>query len=148
MSPRHRLFIGSLLTTMASGCISAVTEGDVVVQVLRGVVYGRIVSQAGTAAAGAGIVLRPDPNGQCPAQEQPSPGVAEIQTSTRTDGTFRADIVLSAGIGVSLETSCVRLDITSPASAGLKDTSVSVGPLRFTATVTDSVRADIVLQSQ
>jgi hypothetical protein len=148
MSPRHRLVIAVLVISMAPGCIDALTEGDAVVQILRSVVYGRVLSEAGTAASGARIVLRPDPNGQCPAQQQHSPSVAEVQTSTGADGTFRAEVVLSAGAGVTLETSCVRLDITPPTSAGLRDTSVSVGPVRFTRVLTDSVRADIVLQIQ
>jgi hypothetical protein len=141
-----RLLLAPFVMALVSGCVRDITEGGADVQILRGVVYGTVSSEDGMKVPGVGVEVRPDPNGSCPAQEANSPNVATIQASTGADGTFRAEAVLGVGIDVSVRATCVRLDVTSIASSDLMDTSASVGPLRFAKTVTDSVRADIVLQ--
>jgi hypothetical protein len=132
---------------LAAGCHRNITEGGAELRILRGVVYGNVSAQTGAGVSGVGIDLRPDPNGGCPAQDELSPNVATVQAVTGADGAFRAEVFLAVGTEISVQSSCVRLDIAPTPSAGLRDTSVSVGPVQFMRTVSDSVHAGIVLRT-
>lgn len=109
------------------------------------VMYGLVASEAGVGLAGVRVALQPDPEGQCPATRNRRGDVAPTVATTDAAGRFRVSVVQ----GKNFESACVWIEVTPPAALGVRDTSISVGPVRFTLRdASDSVRTDVTLAAR
>jgi hypothetical protein len=113
---------------------------------LWAVVYGTVKSEAGSPVPGARVTMRAELEGACPATAHTNVNVATYEAFTDESGAFRAEVKNDLWPHVRVEDFCVHLVVTPPVVTGLRDTAFSVGPTRFSVVVTDSARADIVLQ--
>jgi hypothetical protein len=133
---------------LLSPLLACQVDGPVTLVPVSAVVYGTVVAVSGQAVPGVRIEMRLDPEGRCPALEQTNVNVGTIETMTDEEGAFRTEVLHAISLDDPLEATCVRLVVSPPLPAGLRDTAISVGPVRFTRFVTDSVRAEIVLQAR
>jgi hypothetical protein len=137
-----RLALTSWLLLALGGCM---TETVTIVP-LWAVVYGTVSSAGGSPAAGVWVTMRAELEGACPATAHTNVNVATYEAFSDDEGKFRAEVRNDRWPHVQVEDFCVHLVITPDPLSGLRDTALSVGPVRFSPTVTDSVRADVVLQ--
>ena len=130
------------LTLLALACAG---EEPLTLTPFRAVVYGMVMSTSQASIPNVTVLMRSDPQGRCPAQEDNAVGVTPVQAVTDATGRFRGSVLLLIPLGTPFDTSCIRLDISPPIA--FRDTSISVGPVHFAPAVpSDSVRADIVLE--
>lgn len=137
----RRLALPFWLLLALSGCM---TETVTVVP-LWAVVYGTVRSEAGSPVPGVRITMRAELEGACPATAHTNVNVATYEAISDGGGYFRAEVKNDRWPHVQVEDFCVHLVITPDPLSGLRDTAMSVGPVRFSPTVTDSVRADVIL---
>jgi hypothetical protein len=137
----------ALLSSLLLAPCACMTETVDLTPVLA-VIHGTVRSDAGSPVPAARVALRTQPEGFCPATEHTSVNVGTIEALTDAGGTYRAEVLYLAWPHEETRDFCVHLVITPDPLSGLRDTAISVGPVHFSPTVTDSLRADVVLQQR
>ena len=143
MSLLPRILRVSLAVVALVGCL---TDETVTLRPGQAVVYGTVRSVSGSPVPDVWVAMRVDNTAACPATENTNVNVGTFDTYADAAGAFRVEVHYDLWPQDRTRDFCVHLVVTAPIHENLRDTALSVGPLRFTATVTDSVRADIVLQ--
>jgi hypothetical protein len=92
--------------------------------------------------------MRAELEGACPATAHTNVNVATYDAFSDESGAFRAEVKNDLWPHVQVEHFCVHLVVTPPVATGLRHTALNVGPTRFSVVVTNSARADIVLQAR
>jgi hypothetical protein len=141
MTPSSRLL---WLVPVLTGLSACLTDETVTVRPVWAVVYGTVRSASGSPVSGALVAMRAEPEGACPATEHTNVNVATYEALSDNNGAFRAEVKNDIWPHVHTQDFCVHLVVSSPGS-GFRDTALSVEPIHFSPTVTDSARADVVL---
>jgi hypothetical protein len=131
-----------LVTTLLPGCL---TDETVVLTPIRAVVYGTVTSDVEFPVSGIRVAMKADPV-DCPATDLSYVNVGTFEAFTDSNGGFRSEVIYLLWPNEERRDFCLHMAITPPSFSGLRDTTVSIGPLHFSSSISDSIRADIVLQ--